>query len=146
MKKLIAVLILISMLSGGALFTAYAQNENKKAPAPAVKETTGMSIASLVVGTDVKNREALGVAETFPSSTEKVICFLEAENITGDTKVTFVWIYNGKELLKTDMTLKAGPKWRTRADKNLRGQKGDWKVEIRNAEGLVLKGVQFKVE
>ena len=137
---------MISLLAGGVSFTSYAQNENKKAPAPAAKEVTGMSIVSLVVGTDVKNREAIGVAETFPSSTKKVICFMEAKNITGDTKVTFVWIYNGKELLKTDMTLKTGPKWRTRADKNLRGQKGDWKVEIRNAEGLVLKGVQFKVE
>jgi hypothetical protein len=146
MKKLITALMLISLITGSALLNAYAQDASTKAPAPAAKEATGMSIAKLVVGTDVKDKEAVGVAETFPSSTAKVICFLEAKSITEDTKITFVWIYNGKELLKTDMTLKAGPKWRTRADKNLRGQKGDWKVEVRSAAGDILKDVKFKVE
>ena len=144
MKKVIVALILISLFAGGVSFIAYGENETKQAPA--VKKTTGMSIVSLTVGTAVKNREPVGIAETFPSSTEKVICFLEAKDIAGDTEITFVWILNGKELLKTNMTLRAGSRWRTRADKNLYSQKGDWKVEIRNAAGNVLKDVQFKVE
>jgi hypothetical protein len=144
MKKLIVSLMLISLFAGGSLLTAYAQNESKQASA--TQEANGINITRLVVGTGVDNREPLGVAETFPSSTGKVICFLSARNITKDTEVTFVWILKGKELLKTNLVLKSGPQWRTRADKKLNGQKGDWKVEIRNAAGNVLKDVQFKVE
>jgi hypothetical protein len=35
---------------------------------------------------------------------------------------------------------------RTYANKNLMGLKGDWKVEIRDPGGNVLKDVKFKVE
>jgi Protein of unknown function (DUF2914) len=44
------------------------------------------------------------------------------------------------------VALKEGPRWRTYAYKNLREIKGDWKVEIRDAEGKVVKDVKFKVE
>lgn len=144
MKKLIVILILTSVFAGSFLWkTASAQNENKQAP---IKESADMKLSSLAIGTGVDNREPLGVADAFPSSTEKVICFLAVQNITEDTEVAFVWIFNGKEVLKTDLVLKKGPRWRTRADKKLYGQKGDWKVEVRNAAGNVLKDVRFKVE
>ena len=144
MKKLIAALILVLLCTGGTVFTAF--GEDGKSQAPAVKEAAGFEIERLVVATGVDNRVPQGIADTFPASTPKVICFLDAKNIAADKDVTFVWIANGKELLKTDLKLKAGPKWRTRAEKNLHGQKGDWKVEIRDASGAVLKDVQFKVE
>jgi len=144
MKKLIAALILISLCAGGAVVTAY--GEDGKAQAPAAKEAAGFEIERLVVATGVDNRVPVGIAEAFPASTPKVICFLDAKNIAADTDVTFVWIFDGKELLKTNLKLKAGSKWRTRADKNLKGQKGDWKVEIRNAAGSTIKEALFKVE
>lgn len=112
----------------------------------AAKDAAGFTIARLVVGTGIENREPAGVAEIFLASTEKVYCFLEATGIAKDTEVSFVWIYNQKEILKTNMPLKAGPKWRTNTNKNLRGLKGDWKVEIRDSAGNVLKDVKFKVE
>lgn len=144
MKKLIAAVILISLCAGVTVFTAYGQEG--KTQAPAAKEAAGFEITRLVVATGVDNRIPVGIAETFPASTPKVICFLDAKDIAADTDVTFVWILNGKEILKTTLKLKAGPKWRTRAGKNLNNQKGDWKVEVRNAAGAVIKDVQFKVE
>jgi hypothetical protein len=110
------------------------------------KESAEFTIARLVVGTGVENTEPAGVAETFPASTEKVTCFLEATNIAKDSEVTFVWFYGEKEMLKTTLPLKMGPRWRTYANKNLMGLKGDWKVEIRDPGGNVLKDVKFKVE
>jgi hypothetical protein len=100
----------------------------------------------LVAGTGVENSEPVGVAETFPASTEKVCCFLEAADIAKDTEVSFVWSYGEKEMLKTTLPIKAGAKWRTYANKNLRGLKGEWKVEIKDSDGKILKGVKFKVE
>jgi len=61
-------------------------------------------------------------------------------------EVSFVWFHGQDEKLKTTLALKAGKRWRTYADKSLRGLKGDWKVEIRDPEGNLLKEVKFKVE
>jgi hypothetical protein len=47
---------------------------------------------------------------------------------------------------KFSVPLKMGPRWRTYAYKNLRELKGDWKVEIRDPDGKVVKDVRFKVE
>jgi hypothetical protein len=110
------------------------------------QEKAGFTIARLVVGTGVENREPVGVAETFPVSTEKVYCFLEATEIAKDTEVSFVWFSGEKEMSKFSAPLKMGPRWRTHAEKNLRGIKGDWKVEIRDSGGNLLKEIKFKVE
>jgi len=109
-------------------------------------EKTGLTVARLVIGTGVENREPVGVAETFPGTTEKVYCFLEATNISEDMEITVIWFHGEKEMLKTTLPLKMGPRWRSHADKNLYGLKGDWKVEVRDAKGNLIKDVKFKVE
>jgi hypothetical protein len=110
------------------------------------KEGPGFTVARLVVGTGVENREPMGVAETFPASTEKIYCFLEATNIAKDTEVSFVWSLGEKEMWKMNLPLKMGPKWRTHAFKTVSDLKGDWKVEIKDAAGNPVKEVKFKVE
>ena len=140
MRRKKMVLLLISMVILAWVMTPQAYGQEK------TKEGASLTIARLVVGTGVENSEPAGAAETFPASTEKVYCFLEATNIAKDTEVSFVWSYGDKEMLKTILPLKAGPKWRTYANKNLKGLKGDWKVEIKDSEGKVLKDIKFKVE
>ncbi len=126
----------------------YAQEKAKQeAPTKEMgKEAATFAVKRLVVGTGVENGEPGGVAETFPVSTEKVYCFLEASDIAKDTEVSFVWFNGDKELSKFSVPLKMGPRWRTYAYKNLRGLKGEWKVEIRDVDGKVVKDVKFKVE
>ena len=137
-KKMVLILISIGILAW--IVTPQANGQEK------AKEGTSLTIARLVVGTGVENSEPLGAAVAFPASTEKVYCFLEATNVAKDTEVSFVWSYGDKEMLKTSLPLKAGPKWRTYANKNLMGLKGDWKVEIKDSEGKILKDIKFKVE
>jgi hypothetical protein len=135
------VLLISCALAGAFAYPALGQ-EKPKAEA-ASKE---MVIARAVVGTGVEKMEPVGAAETFPAATEKVFCFLEANNIPKDMEVSFVWSQGGKEVRTMNLPLKAGPKWRTWAHKNVGGQKGDWKVEIKDPGGKVLKEVKFKVE
>ena len=130
--------ILMVMVAWVMVLQAYGQEKSK--------ESAEFTIAQLVVGTGVEKAEPVGVADTFPPTTEQVLCFLEATNIAKDTEVSFVWFYGQKEMLKTTLSLKMGPRWRTHANKNLRGLKGDWKVEIRDPDGKVLKDLKFKVE
>jgi hypothetical protein len=67
-----------------------------------------------------------------------VYCFLQAADIPKDKEVSFVWFHEGKEILKTILPMKMGKRWRTYADKNLRGLKGGWKVEIKGMDGNLL--------
>lgn len=113
---------------------------------PASGQEKEFTIARLVVGTGVEDREPVGVAETFPTTTEKVYCFLEATEISKDTEISFVWFHGEKEMLKTNLPLQTGPRWRTFANKNVAGMKGDWRVEIRDVNGNLVKDVKFMVE
>ena len=140
----ILILVLTVLTMGSMIFPAFAQEKGKEETA--AKEGPGFTIARLVVGTGVENREPVGMAETFPASTEKVYCFLEATDIAQDTEVSFVWFQGGKEIWKISLPLKMGPKWRTNASKSLRGLQGDWKVEIKDVDGNLVQDVKFKVE
>jgi hypothetical protein len=140
----ILILGLVVIAVWGIVLPVYGQEKAKPEGAP--KEATAFTIKRLVVGTGVENGEPVGAAETFPATTEKVYCFLEAGDIAKDTEASFVWFNGEKEMLKFNVPLKMGPRWRTFAYKNLRGLKGDWKVEIRDSDGKVLKDVKFKVE
>ena len=144
MKKYsISIAILALIILAGTLFVAYGQQVKQAEPAKNPEEFT---ISRFVVATEIKDKEPVGVADKFTAATEKVYCYLEAKKIVKDTEISFVWIYNNKEMLKTGLQLKTGLKWRTYADKNLRGLKGNWKVELRDASGKTLKEVNFKVE
>jgi hypothetical protein len=113
---------------------------------PVWGEEKGVTIARAVIGTGVEDREPVGVAEIFPASTEKVYCFIEATNVAEDSEVSLAWFHSGNEMSKFNLTLKTGSRWRTWAYKNLRELKGDWKVEIKDASGNLLKELTFKVE
>jgi len=138
------IFVFILITAWGMVLAVYGQEKGKQEGISKVMAV--FTIQRLVVGTGVDKGEPVGVAETFPASTEKVHCFLEATNIAKDTEVSFVWLYGQKEMLKTTLPIKAGAKWRTYANKNLRGLKGEWKVEIKDPDGKVLKDVKFKVE
>ena len=140
----VLILVLMVIAVWGMILPVYAQEKAKQEGAP--KETAAFAVKRLVIGTGVENGEPAGVAETFPASTEKVYCFLEATDIAKDTEVSFVWFSGEKEMSKFSVPLKEGPRWRTYAYKNLREIKGEWKVEVRDSEGKVVKDVKFKVE
>lgn len=134
----------VAMAMIGTVLHTYGQE--KVNPEATPKKTDAFTIARLVVGTGVENREPVGVAETFPASTGRVYCFLEATSITQDSEVSLVWFHGQNELLKFNLPLQKGSRWRTFAFKNLRGLKGDWRVEVRGAGGKPLKEIKFKVE
>ena len=46
------------------------------------------SVSTMVVAEEVQDREPVGVSETFPVSTEKVYCFIEATNISSINRLT----------------------------------------------------------
>jgi len=140
----ILVVVLVATTALGMICQVSGQEKTEQKAT--LKEVVGFSIVRVVVGTGVANKEPVGVAETFPASTKKVYFFLQASDIAKDTEVSLVWFHDQDEKLKTILPLKMGKRWRTYANKNLRGLKGDWKIEIKDAGGNLLKEIKFKVE
>lgn len=129
------VICIVSMI-----FSAFAQEQTQPQEAPA------FSVSAIVIAKDVQDREPVGVEDTFPASTEKVYCFIEATNISADTEATFVWYHEGQEMRSFTLPVMQGHRWRTFAYKNLYGKTGNWKVEIRDINNSFVKSITFKVE
>ena len=116
---------------------------------PKVVQAEGESlftISSLSIAGSIENLEPVGVVDIFAASTEKVYCFLEATAIRQDTTVSFIWYHRDKRMAIVNLPLKKGAKWRTYSSKRLGGLKGEWKVELQDADLNVLQTVGFTVE
>jgi hypothetical protein len=151
MKRVLMLILLALVLSSFLGFTATSYGEEKEvvpqeSKEVAVQESPGFTIAQMVVCENVENRSPVGEAEVFLASTPKVYSYLEAKDITEDTNVSFVWYFEENQVAKVDLTLRKGSRWRTYASKNIATFKGDWKVELQDESGKVLKAIAFRVE
>ncbi len=137
-----------------AVSIAVAQEATTPAPAPATGQETaapaaaaaGPTVARMEIAGSVENREPVNVAGTFPASTEKVYCYVELKDVPEDTSITFVWSLGQNEMGKVTQQIRKSARWRTWSSKLLGGLKGDWKVDLEDASGAVLKSATFKVE
>lgn len=132
---IIALIIALS-LSPRAVF---ASEEN-------VQASGSFSIARMVIAGSIEDREPVGVVSAFSSDTEKVYCFLEATDVAYETMVSFVWYHGDEQKASVELSLGKSPRWRTYSSKKLGGLKGEWKVELQDAAGAVVKTVTFTVE
>lgn len=152
MKRIFILCLLFSLL----LFTTALMAQQAPAPAPATTapvaqakaaKAATFTIARMDLAAGVEKRQPTGIATTFPAATEKVYCFLELNNVAKDTAFTYVWTFGPDEMARVTQTATATvAKYRTWSTKALGGMKGDWKVEIQDASGNVLKTATFKVE
>ncbi len=146
MKKIRFVFLAVPLWAFLSLLLIGSTLGQEKAQQGKPPQAPAFTIVRAVIGTSVENREPAGTADLFPASTERVYCFVEAKDISKDTEVSFAWFQGDQEKRKVNLPLPAGPRWRTWAYKNLGGQKGDWKVEIRDGAGNLIKEIKFKVE
>ncbi len=112
------------------------------APVPAA----GLTIAHMEIAGSVENREPVGIAASFPATQEKVYCYLEFKDVLQDTTITYVWTLGQNDMGKVTQQVKKSSRWRTWANKSLGGMKGDWKVDVLDESGAVLKSATFNVE
>ncbi|MDH4162763.1 MAG: DUF2914 domain-containing protein, partial [Nitrospirota bacterium] len=125
-----------------------------KAPAPSAPVATAKaapsSAASLTVSRmlfagSIQDRQPVHVSTTFPASKDKVYCYLELADVAKDQKITYVWTYGGKKDEQAGQIKKAA-RWRTWSYKMITGKKGEWKVDVLDEAGVVLKSATFGVE
>ena len=150
MKRILfGIMILVMFVMVGAVLAEEAAKPASPEPAkPAAKEASekGITIARMEIAGGIENREPAGVAASFPATQEKVWCFVEFQDVDKETTINYVWSLGEKEVDKVPQTIKAFSKYRTWANKTIAGRKGDWKVDIIDESGTVLKSASFKIE
>ncbi|HUI68163.1 MAG TPA: DUF2914 domain-containing protein [Nitrospirota bacterium] len=165
-KVLIGCLVFMLLLAAGVVL---AQQETTPTPAPATPAepsapampatpaspaTTpaapvpaeGLTISRMEIAGSVENREPVGIAASFPATQEKVYCYLEFKDVPQDTTITYVWTLGQNDMGKVTQQVKKSSRWRTWANKSIGGMKGDWKVDVLDESGAVLKSATFKIE
>ena len=118
-------------------------------PAPAAKAAApapSLNISRMEIAGSVEDREPVGIAATFPDNTDKVYCFVEVKDAPMDASITFVWSLGPNEMGKVTQQVKQSSRWRTWSSKTVSGMRGDWKVDVLDESGAVLKSATFKVE
>jgi len=99
----------------------------------------------MVIAGAIEDRKPVGIAASFPASQEKIYCYLELTSVTKDQRITYAWSYGGATD-KVTQQIKKAERWRTWNYRVPAGKKGDWKVDILDESGNVLKSAVFKVK
>ncbi len=133
--------ILAILLSCGMVGTALAQEDTTKAQ-PVVEVT----VAHIVFGTGIENREATGVDSSFTSDVGRIFCWTLITGASGETEVSHVWYHNNEEMAKVTLPVRS-PRWRTYSSKGILPEwTGAWRVDVVDTSGQVLKSSGFEVK
>ena len=109
------------------------------------KTERGLDVTRAVTCLEIKDREPVNIDTVFSSQAEQIYCYTMLEGGSEPTEIEHVWLHDGEEKARVKLPVRGNP-WRTWSSKKLLPSwTGDWKVEIRDASGTVLKTVEFRV-
>jgi len=123
-RGLLMLLILLCCLPAGAL---------------------ALEVSEAVITTQVSERSPVDAIQAYPATVERLFCFTRVTGATADTAIVHVWYLRGVEMSRIELPVRSGD-WRTWSSKTIfPGSAGDWKVDILDAEGALLKSVSFSL-
>lgn len=114
---------------------------------PLCAEDSGIRITELAVTTKIVKGNPIDLVRRISSSSVKSLyCFTRTTAPAGtDTTITHVW-YNGEEKVGEYVLPVKGEKWRTYSKKNIqKGWAGDWRVEVLDSNGTLMKVIKFRM-
>ncbi len=131
MKKIYSLIFIMVLFLSVGLF---AQNQS------------GIDVENIAVCTSVVDRQPVGTDSVFTSDVGKLYCFTKLTSQTDTSEISHVWFYQGKQMAKIDLPMNA-KSWRTWSAKTIiPAWKGDWKVEIQDANGNLIKSIAFRLK
>lgn len=113
----------------------------KAASAEAVP-ATGIEVLRMVLCKEVKDREPQNEISSAKVG-DVVVGWTQIRSGLGDVTVTHRWVRENKTEADVPLQIKASP-WRTWSKKTV-GEAGNWKLQVLNSKGEVLKEMTFTV-
>jgi hypothetical protein len=104
-----------------------------------------LEVASAEICISVERFKPVEPGRRFPVGVGKLYCFSRISNIQEATEITHVWYKGTQQRLRITLAVKP-PSWRTYSWKHIHpADVGEWRVDICDAAGNVLKTVAFEV-
>ena len=114
------------------------------APAQVV-EASPLKATEMAVCREIVDRGCDSEGRTFGADVESVAFFTKVEGATGEAFVFHVWSFEGKEVRRVRLPVRASP-YRTWSAKRVKDQPGRWKVEVLDPVGRSIGVVDFTVQ
>ncbi|MBK9374463.1 MAG: DUF2914 domain-containing protein [Holophagales bacterium] len=111
----------------------------------AIVEVSPLKATEIAVCREIVDRGCDSEGRTFAADVESVACLTKIEGATGEAFVFHVWSFEGKDVQRVRLPLRASP-YRTWSLKRVKDQPGRWKVEILDPIGRSLGVVDFTVQ
>ena len=109
---------------------------------PALAEGN-LIIKDFVLTHAIDEREPIDMVEGFTPADEKGYIYARVFNDGQPEQLTVVWMHEGDEHARVGLNIGTSPGWRTWSSANLKP--GDWSVQLRDSQGLVLAEREFAV-
>jgi len=105
-----------------------------------------LEVSEAVITTDIIDRSPVDAIESYFADVGKIYCFTRIEGaLEEETSVSHVWYYEDKEMARITLPVRSAY-WRTWSSKNiLPAWTGDWRVEILNEDGDLIKSISFNL-
>jgi hypothetical protein len=103
----------------------------------------GIQVLEMKICRDIRERSCIDAVET-AALNDTVAGYTVVRTGAGEVAVSHRWVANGETVSEVPLTLKGSP-FRTWSRKTL-ATAGDWKLQVVDANGNVLKEIRFKVQ
>jgi hypothetical protein len=94
----------------------------------------------------VAGHKPVDIGAHFPASQDKVYCFLEFGGAKKETFVDVVWTLGQLEMGRVNLLVRRFPLFRTWTNITIFGLKDNWKVDVLDDKGALLRSAAFTVQ
>jgi hypothetical protein len=112
---------------------------------PAPVKTPAVEVSRMAVCTNIVDREPVEEGERFNASVGRLYAFTHIMGANDFVELGHVWYFNDVERARITLPVRS-PNWRTYSSKLIQPfEIGDWRVDVVDPQGEVLKSVAFQV-
>lgn len=105
----------------------------------------GLVVEETAVAPDVVDRVPVDPDSTFTADVGRLFCWTRVAGASGETTIHHVWFRGDDQMADIELSVGGSP-WRTWSNKRILPEwTGDWRIEVRDAQGNVLETVRFSV-
>ena len=114
---------------------------------PALAEESSIKVTEIVITSKiVKGRPIDSIKRLSSATDKKLYCFIRTKAPEGsDAKIRHIWYNGDAKVGEFELAVKGG-NWRTYSKKLIQqGWAGEWRVEVVDSNGNLLKSVRFRM-